>query len=140
MAVEAPGRLREPQPAVLILEQVARYHLAGHDVAELMELARLLWIYGGKSWSALAPEPVREALDRAFQAAQSRNARILARALPGRTDPAWGAVCEVVDALGRWDGNLTWPALEQKWEALLAALHLPADTLDSIWPRGPLCQ
>jgi hypothetical protein len=128
--VEHAGRIREPAAALLIIEQVARYHLGGHDVAELLELARLLWVHARESWQALEPEAVRNALDKAFQAAQSRNGRILAKALPWRSDPVWGAVREVVEALGRWDGEaLPWPALREKWEVSLAALHLSPEAL-----------
>jgi hypothetical protein len=101
--VEHAGRFREPAGALLIIEQVARYHLGGHDVAELLELTRLLWIHARESWTALEPEAVRDTLDRAFQAAQSRNGRILAQALSWRTDAVWAAVRVVVEALGRWE-------------------------------------
>jgi hypothetical protein len=137
VCVEHPGRLREPAPAVLILEQAAQYHLSGHDIEALIELANLLWLYAPEKWSALEPERVRDALDRAFQTAQSRNSRILAQALPHREDPAWDAARNVIQALGRWDGDFDPPALREKWDALLAALRLPADTLDA-WPDG-LC-
>ena len=130
-ASEYPGRPQEPALAVLIIEQVARCHLSGHDVAELLELARLLWLYAPAKWSALEPESVRNALDRAFQTAQSRNSRILAQALPRRKDRAWAAAHELVEALGRGDGDLDPPALLEKWEALLAALRLPPDTIDA---------
>ncbi len=135
ISVEHPGRSREPAPAVLIIEQVARYHLSGHDIEELTELANLLWLYAPEKWSALEPECARDALDRAFQTAQSRNSRILAQALPHREDPAWDAARKVIHALGRWDGDFDQPALRKKWDALLAALHLPADSLDA-WPEG----
>ena len=132
--VEHAGRMREPAGALRIIEQVARYHLSGQDVAELLELARLLWLEARETWDALEPESVRDALDRAFQAAQSRNARILAQALPRRKDAVWLAVCELVDALGRWEGEFAWPALREKWAALLSALRLPPDAPVPRWP------
>ena len=128
--VEHPGRAREPAPALLIIEQAARYHSSGQDVAELLELARLLWLHARETWEALDPECVQDSLDRAFQSAQSRNARILARAQPWRKDREWAAVCQLIEALGRWEGDFDWPALRGKWEAMLSALRLPADALD----------
>ncbi len=120
--VEHPGRKRELAARQLIIEQATRYHLGGHDIAELLELARLLWLHARTTWNALDPEKVRDALDRALQAAQSRNARILARALPLRKDPAWMAVRKLIETLGRWDEDCAWPALLEKYRALLAAL------------------
>jgi hypothetical protein len=121
--VEHPGRLCEPGPARLIVEQVTRYHLGGHDIVELLELARLLWLHVRETWGALEPVAVRNALDRAFQTAQSRNARILARAFPFRKDALWMAIGSLVEALGRWDGDGDlWPALFDKWGALLSAV------------------
>ena len=136
--VEHAGRMREPRKELLILEQVARYHLSGHDIGELIELANLLWLHRpheSEPLTALDPQAVRDALDRAFQAAQSRNARILMRALPRRNDALWPALCNLIEALGRWEGDLPWPALLEKWGALLSALRLPADTLGA-WPTG----
>ena len=128
--VEHRGRKREPGGVYLILEQVARYHLAGHDIEELIELARLLWVSRREEgWEALEPMAVRAALDYAFQAAQSRNGRILARTLPGRRDAVWAAVRGLVEALGRWEGDFEWPALCEKWAALLAGMRLPADAV-----------
>jgi hypothetical protein len=125
--VECPARVREPIPALLILEQVARYHLNGHDIIDLLALTHLLWLHARESWAGLEPERVRAALDKAFAVAQSRNSRILAQALPFRRESAWTAVREVVEALGRWDGERqAWPVLAAKWEALLSALRLPA--------------
>jgi len=131
--VEHPGRRREPEPVWLIIEQVARYHLGGHDIEELIELGRLLWLHVRETWGALEPEAVRDALDRAFQAAQSRNARILAQALPHRKDAVWTAVCDTIAALGRWEGNLTRPALLGQWYWLLVGLKLPPDPLGAAW-------
>jgi hypothetical protein len=68
---------------------------------------------------------VRNALDKAFQSAQSRNGRILAKALPRRTDAVWAGVREVIEALGRWEEDASWV----QWEPMLEALHLPADLL-----------
>jgi hypothetical protein len=134
--VEHPARLREPAGALLIIEQVARYHLNGHDIAEFIELARLLWLEARAAWGALEPESVRETLDQAFQSAQSRNARILARAMPWRKDAVWAVVCKLVEALNRWDGDARpWPVLREKWDALLAALRLPAHAF-RLPPRG----
>jgi len=132
VGVEHAGRMWEPAPALLIIEQVARYHLGGHDIAELLELCRLLWVHAQENLQALEPEAVQNALDRAFQTAQSRNSRILAKALPRRSDPVWAGVCAVVEALGRWDGEgLAWPALREKWAGLLAALHLAPDVIQA---------
>ena len=122
--VEHPGRVREAGWAGLILEQVARYHLRGHDIEELIELGKLLWLHGGKRWKVLEPQAVWEALDRAFQNAQSRNARILARAMPYRTDGTWATVRQMVEALGRWDAESPWAAIGAKWEGLLDVLGL----------------
>jgi hypothetical protein len=133
VTVEHPPRKREPAAHLLILEQVARYHLAGQDVEELIEVVKLLWLQG---WTALEPERVRDLLDHAFRVAQSRNARILAQAQPHRRDAAWSAVCELVDALGKWEGEFEPAALREKWEAMLRALRLPADSL--AWPGQPL--
>jgi hypothetical protein len=120
-ATESPGPAR-------IVGQVARYHLAGHDIGELIELTRLLWIDG--AWSQLEPKSVLDALDQAFRAAQSRNARILVQALPHRKDAVWAAIRDVVAGLGKWDGELAWPALRDQFAALLTALRLPSHALD----------
>jgi hypothetical protein len=41
-------------------------------------------------------------------------------------------VRQVVDALGRWDGEpAPWPALREKWELVLTALHLQADAFSA---------
>ncbi len=130
--VEHPGRMREPAPALLILEQAARYHLASHNVDELLELTRLLWLHMRETWRDLDPGPVRDALDRAFRAAQSRNARILARALPHRKDAVWDAVSRLVEALGRWDADFSSTDLNEQWERLLAAFRIPPEAV--AWP------
>ncbi|MGA3170832.1 MAG: PD-(D/E)XK nuclease family protein [Chthoniobacteraceae bacterium] len=130
--IERGARSGEPGPAQLILEQIARYHLSGHDIEELLELIRLLRLR--QPGDSPDPEWARDALDRAFRAAQSRNARILAQAQPKRTDAAWTAIRDLVDALGRWDVDFTWAALRKKWERLLAALDIPAGAFDPLPP------
>jgi len=133
--VEHVGRMREPGMGLLIAEQVARYHLNGHDVGELIELANMLWLYARESWSALEPEAVRDAVGRAFQVAQSRNARILAQALPRKSDAVWAAACELIDGLGRWDGDFEWTALRDKCVAMLTGLRVPMEELGSVLIR-----
>jgi len=133
--VEHPARRPEPVPELLILEQVARYHLSGQDIEELIELARILWLHGGGGWTALKPEETRDALDRAFQVAQSRNARIAAQALPRRKDATWTAVTKLAAVLGRWDGVQSWPALRIQWETMLDGLGLDASPLGWAWTR-----
>ena len=127
--VEHPSRLREHPAPLLVLEHVARYHLTAHDIDQLIGLAKTLWLHFPQHWPALDPNLVHQALHRAFQSAQSRNARILARALPYRKDPTWSSLCTLVESLGRWETDLTLPALTEKWLALLSALHLPPDSL-----------
>ena len=131
--VECRARMRERGGPERILEQVARYHTGGRDIGELLELARLLWIESPHLWKHLEPESVRDALDHAFRAAQSRNARILARALPHRKDATRTTIRDLVESLGRWDDELPWPELREKWEQLLAALRIPADALGTDW-------
>ncbi len=133
VSVEHPARNLEPPGSAHIIAQAARYHLGGRDLLDLLELARLLWIHDPQTWKHLEPEAVRDALDQAFRAAQSRNARILARALPKRKDALWSPIGALVEGLGRWDEILPLPALEDQWHMLLSALHLPAETLDAEW-------
>jgi hypothetical protein len=126
--VEHPGRKREPNPTSLIIEQIARYHLNDRDVADLLELARLLWLHARASWNALDPEPVQDLLDRAFQVAQSRKSRILAQALPSQQSGTWAAICKLVETLGHWEPSpQPWPAVLEKWAATLSALRLPGN-------------
>lgn len=132
--VECRGRAREAEPVERIIEQAARYHVSGRDVAELLELARLLWLYARDRWEALDPEAVREAIDRAFKAAQSRNSRILVQALLRRKDTLWPTVGGLVEGLGRWDGTYTWAKVLEKWKAMISALRLPAD-MPLPWPE-----
>ena len=134
--MEHPGRtrIREAPGPARIIEQVARYHIGRQDLLELLELANLICVEAREAWADLELEAVRDLLDRAFSAAQSRNSRILARALPRRTDAAWEAVKRLVEILGRWDGDpLPWSATLEKWEALLSGLRLPLDGWGADW-------
>jgi len=135
VSIEHPHRVPEPAGPARIIAQVARYHLSAHDVPDFLELTQLLWLENREAWRDLEPGPVREALDHAFQEAQSRNTRILAGALPRRSDPVWTAIRALVATLGRWDDALPWPALRKKWETLQASLRLPPETLGPEWPR-----
>jgi len=124
--IERPHRASEPSGPLPIIQQVARYHLGGHDIADLLELTRLLWLDGRMVWRVLEPESVRDTLDRAFQVAQSRNSRILARALPARKDPVWTTLCSLIDSLGRWAGDpVPLATILEKWVTLESALRLP---------------
>jgi hypothetical protein len=127
--VEAPSRPREPSAPILILEQGARYHLNAHDIDDFIVFINLLWQHARASWPHLEPNLVRETLNTAFSEAQTRNTRILARALPYRKDALWSSVCELIESLGRWDSKKPWPQLLEKWRTLLTALHLPAADL-----------
>ncbi len=126
--VEHRARSAGPSGPEQIIAQVARYHLGGQDIGELIELTRLLWLAG--TWKHLEPEAVLGALDHAFRAVQSRNARILAQALPRRKDAVWTAIRDLVDALGKWDGERPWAVLRDQFSSLLTALRLPPHTLD----------
>ncbi len=132
--VESAGRARELAPALLILEQTACYHLGGADLVDLLELTRLLWLHGREDWAAIEPEPARDALKRAFKIAQSRNARILSRAMPARQDRCWRGICDLIEGLGRWEEAVNAAALRGKWDALVSALRLPPEAATSAWP------
>ncbi len=133
IAVEHRARAIEPAGPMRVLEQVARYHLGGGDIGDLLELTKVLWIESPQTWKDLEPERVLDSLDKAFRAAQSRNARILGRALPHRKDATWASLRALIESLGRWDGELPWAELREKFGTLLAALHLPTDTLRIDW-------
>ncbi len=129
VGVERPGRRKELAPDLLVLEQTARYYLRGHDVEELIELCRLLWLHCRDDWEMLEPEGVRNALDKAFKEAQTRNARILVKALPYRKDALWTAVCKLVEALPRWDRTLAKAEVLGNWNGMMIALRLPPEPL-----------
>jgi hypothetical protein len=128
LKVETPGRAMELSSAKLIAEQIARYHLNDRDVMEFAELARLLWMHGGKRWKALEPAGVQDALERAFRTAQTRNSRILMQAQPWLKDGLWITLGELAEMLGRWDAEVVrWITLRDKWSALCEAFELSPD-------------
>jgi len=133
--VEHRARIPELGGAERIIEQVVRYHIEARDIGEFLELAQLLWIEAPQLWKNLEPGNVRDLLDQAFRAAQSRNTRILARALPRCKDAAWSAIRELVEGLGRWDTEIPWGAVRERWKSLLGALRLQPDALGAEWAR-----
>ncbi len=116
---ETGGR-REPEPAVLIQLQIARYHLLGCDVQELLALAALL----GDN-----PGGARRRMEEAFQRMQTRNARLLVQAF----DEDAGRTGRLVEALGSWEGEMTWNQAREKWEDCLRALDVDAGSLEPQW-------
>jgi len=134
--VESPARIREPGPNRLIVEQIARYYLNANDIADFLDLTRLLFLHAPEAWPALEPEPVHAALDRAFNSAQTRNTRVLVRAIPWQSNPASVAIRRLVEALNLVDGrDVLWPLLCGKWDAMLAAMRLPGDAFPALTSR-----
>jgi len=134
--VEHPERRRELGPALLIVEQVARYHLGGHDVAELLELTRLLWLHTrrhGMRWSRRRFRMRSTGLSRWPKAATRGS-------LPGRCRGGKmrsGRWC--VHWWRRWDGGtrrtIRGPRCSRNGKTLLSGLRLPVEALRPP-PRG----
>lgn len=122
------GALPELPLTTAIQRQTVRYFRRGHDVDDLCALADLLRRHA-KKWSGISERDVRDWCAKAFEKVQSRNARMLAKAMP-QDDAA-----RLVEALGTWDAEVMWNAARGNWQRIIEVLETGSQPLEPLWQR-----
>ncbi|MGC3989287.1 MAG: PD-(D/E)XK nuclease family protein [Chthoniobacteraceae bacterium] len=112
-----------------IQQQVVRYFRRGCDVEELCGLGALLEQREEPRWHEYSEAAVRQWSERAFEKVQSRNARLLARAVPQNP------VAQLVGKLGAWEAKVTWAEARDNWQRAIEALETGSQPLEPLWLR-----
>ncbi len=124
---------QEPEAVVAIQLQVIRYHLLGCDAEELVRLIDLLNDLPSDAWTWFSRERARRDLLEGFASLQTRNARLLVHGFENPEGPSVVRLAGLVEALGSWEGKMTWAGAREKWERCLRGFGLGVESLEPNW-------